>query len=158
MIKNYSKIQTKVRAKKDKKILSDLYAKTAEKATLKKQVLDTVPDALKQYIYDCFMHQTILILVVENQLVASKIRYILPQLRVELQRQNEFKMLRKIRLQIKVSHFKEDKDVNTEANSQYSKPQYSSTSSSLLNEFAESIGDQELQGALIKLAKHVKET
>jgi len=148
----FSSNKLKVQAKKDKNTLLDLYAKTAQKSTLKKQVVDVIPDEIKEHIIDCFMHQTLLTLVVENQLIASKIRYILPQLKGKLQSHDEFKILRKIRLQIKVSKLKEKILIDKGP-----KPQYSIASSSLLNELAESIGDQELQNALIKLAKHVKE-
>ncbi len=136
---------------KDKKILAEFYKQNSKNTNLSEYVFKLIPSEYKLDILQCIYAKPILTLVVSNQLSASKIRYLLPQLKNQLQANEFFHSLRKIRLQINTQH-----QPKTAIPQNISKPVYSNTSASLLLSLSNSIDSKGLQESLQKLARHIK--
>ena len=136
---------------KDKKILSELKYQYTKNIDLSKIVCDLLPDEFCFSIYHCFYNQSTLTVVITNQLLASKLRYNLPQLKQQLQKLAQFHLLRKIRLQINTVI-----TINQQETKKLSKPIYSDKSSELLLSLSNSIDNPELQQSLKKLSQHIK--
>jgi hypothetical protein len=140
-----------IRATRDKKILTELNAQYNRNKELLKKVTNSLPDEFKLTISQCTYYQNTLTIIISSQLIASKLRYSLPQLKKQLQLFDIFCSLRKIRLQISPAisvHKQETKNM--------SKPVYSDKTAELLLFLSETIDNPELQLSLKKLAQHVK--
>ncbi|MFK5985025.1 MAG: DciA family protein [Pseudomonadota bacterium] len=139
------------KTRKDKKILAGLYSQNSKNIALSEQVSQFLTEGFKPHICQCSFHQQILTIVVSSQLIASKLRYALPQLKNQLKGINIFRSLRKIRLQI--NQAKKQKQLTAV---KISKPVYSNNSANLVLALSENINDPELQLSLQKLAQHIK--
>jgi len=146
MIKKFNKIS------KDKTILSKLQTQYNKNTELSKIICNILPDEFSLYISQCFFNQNTLTIITTNQLIASKLRYSLPQIKKQLIVIPAFKTLKKIRLQISTPtpSPKQDKNKNI------SKPVYSDKSAELVLSLADCINNDELQQSLKKLSQHIK--
>jgi hypothetical protein len=147
---------------KDKRVLSKLYIDYAKNKNLTQIVLDCLSADLKIAISQSILFQNTLTIVVSNQLLASKLRYSLTNLKNKLKTYDEFKALRKIKLHIQSSqvlvHGNAHRDKQAIANDKnLTQPVYSNHSSDLINNFSNSVKDEELQESLDRLAKHIRE-
>jgi hypothetical protein len=147
---------------KDKRTLSKLSADYAKNKKLTQIVIASLSDDFKEVISQSMLFQNTLTITVSNQLLASKLRYSLTNLKNKLKTYAEFNTLRKIKIHIQLNQtlihgtaHKDKQAITKDKNS--SKPVYSNSSSSLLSSFSNSIDDIELQESLNKLAKHIKE-
>jgi len=138
---------------KDKKILSELKNKYLKNAKIVKLVCDILPDEFSLHISQCVFNQNTLTIVISNQLIASKLRYSLPQLKKQLQTFDTFRLLRKIRLQINTAISPDKGETKN-----ISKPVYSDKSAELLFSLSDTIDNPELQQSLKKLSQHIKKS
>lgn len=136
---------------KDKKILSELKTQYIKNTKLYKSVCSILPGEFNLSISQCFFNQNTLTIIIPNQLIASKLRYSLPQLKKQLQQLNDFHHLRKIRLQINAALIPQKKQAKN-----LSQPVYSDKSAELLLNLSETIDNPQLQQSLKKLSQNIK--
>ncbi|MFK5893882.1 MAG: DciA family protein [Pseudomonadota bacterium] len=139
-------------ALKDKKILGNLNAQYIKNNELLLKICSNLPEEFRSNISQCSFYQNTLTIMVSNQLIASKLRYCLPQLKKKLQTFDFFCSLRKIRLQINTAITADNK--NQAKN--FSKPVYSDKTADLLLSLSNTIANPALQTSLKKLARHIK--
>ncbi len=148
---------------KDKRVLSKLYIDYAKNKKLSQIVLDCLSEDFNEVISQSILFQNTLTIVVSNQLLASKLRYSLTNLKSKLKTYDEFKTLRKIKLHIQSSqvliHGNAHRDKQAIVKDKnITKPVYSNNSSNLLSNFSNSVNDIDLQESLNRLAKHIRES
>jgi len=154
-MKNHSR---KTSGYEDAFTLQSLYSKKNELEKLSAVVCAHLPIEYQSKILVVKYQNNQLLLNTSNQLLAYKLRFLLEQLKKDLQQQVEFNNLTVIKLKITSSVAQ-----NNTASDAKPQPEllYSEKSAQLLADFSESLGsnkeDRALQQALKRLAQHIKE-
>jgi len=151
-MKNYS---SKTTGFDDAYILQSLFNKSQQLKRLSKIVCEQLPIEYQDKIFVLNYHNKLLLLGTNEQLLASKLRYLLPQLKNALLEKAAFKNL--LRVKVKVTSLQQPAFAS---NKQKQKTHliYSDKSSQLLSEFSDSLEEEDsaLQSSLKRLAQHIR--
>lgn len=136
---------------KDKRVLSEIQRNCTKNKNIQTVVVECLPEEVKTFVSQSLLSHNTLVIIVANQVLASKIRFHLPMLKSRLKLHTDFSLLRKIKLQISAN-------TSSTAGKKYDleKPVYSTNSSQLLADLSKTIDNPELQQSLNKLASHVR--
>lgn len=141
----------------DAYILQSLHNKNQQLKRWSKIIANFLPLEFQDSVFVLSYQNQQLLLGTQEQLLASKLRYLLPQLQDNLQRHPAFTQLASIKLKVTPAS-----QVNSVLSSLQSNTIhfYSDESAQILSEFSDSLGEdpeeQALRNALNKLAGHIK--